>query len=80
MSQREFLNWCAFYELNPFDDLHRYHRPAALVATSMAGGDMSKLLTYLVNDHSEKEEATYGGLSEADMRTLAALGGKRPEI
>lgn len=27
----------------PFDDLHRYHRPAALIAGSLGGGDLVRL-------------------------------------
>lgn len=32
MSAAEFDRWCAYYRAQPFDDLHRYQRPAALLA------------------------------------------------
>lgn len=43
MTQAEFRAWCEFYRRWPFDDLHRFHRPAALVAGSMAGGGQSAM-------------------------------------
>ena len=43
MSQAEFGRWCAFYEENPFDDFHRYHRPAGLMAASFNGHLQEKL-------------------------------------
>lgn len=47
MSRKEFLAWMDFYRLYPFDDLHRYHRPAALISTSMTGGDVRDRLSWL---------------------------------
>jgi len=38
MTEEEFQDWLDFYAMYPFDDLHRIHRPAALVSVSMAGG------------------------------------------
>ena len=38
MEEDEFQDWLDFFALYPFDDLHRIHRPAALVSVSMAGG------------------------------------------
>lgn len=37
MSQREFLAWAEYYRRWPFDDFHRFHRPAALVAGALRG-------------------------------------------
>lgn len=34
MSHSEFQCWMEFARHNPFDDLHRYHRPASLLAAS----------------------------------------------
>lgn len=34
MSLREFNSWISFYRLFPFDDAHRFYRPAALIAKS----------------------------------------------
>lgn len=38
MTECEFQDWLDFFQMYPFDDLHRIHRPAALVSVSMAGG------------------------------------------
>lgn len=71
MPQVEFESWREFYRLFPFDDLHRFHRPAALVASSM-GGDLKNRLDWL------QPEPTSGDWSDADARTMAALGVKPP--
>lgn len=70
MSQREFRRWVEFYRNHPFDDLHRFHRPAALVSVSIAGGDVSERLEWLA------PEPVPEGLDEADLRTMRALGVK----
>ena len=46
MTQAEFLQWAAFYRNEPFDDFHRFYRPAALIA-SARGGDVQPLLDWL---------------------------------
>lgn len=71
MTQVEFEGWREFYRLYPFDDFHRFHRPAALVASSM-GGDLKKKLDWL------QPEPSAGDWSDADARTMAALGVKPP--
>jgi hypothetical protein len=68
MTQKEFQDWMEFYRNHPFDDLHRYHRPAALVSVSMAGGDIKERLEWLA------PEPVPDGLSDADARTMRALG------
>lgn len=67
----EFADWVEFYKLYPFDDFHRFHRPAALVAQSMRGGDVKPLLQWLA------PEPIPEGLSAADMNTLKAFGIKK---
>jgi hypothetical protein len=50
MCSAEFISWAEFYRQCPFDDFHRFHRPAALVAGSLGGGgedDMRKRLDWL---------------------------------
>ncbi|PZQ09941.1 hypothetical protein [Pseudoxanthomonas winnipegensis] len=37
MTEEEFSDWLDFYALYPFDDFHRYYRPAAVVAGAMSG-------------------------------------------
>lgn len=42
----EFLAWIEMYRLYPFDDFHRFHRPAAMMAAAW-GGDLEKRLEWL---------------------------------
>jgi hypothetical protein len=51
----------------PFDDFHRFHRPAALLSVSMAGGDVQDRLDWLAPDPAE------AGMSAADRRTVRAM-------
>jgi len=67
MTQPEFLAWCEFYRLYPFDDMHRHHRPAAIVAHSMSGAEIEKLLDWLAPDPALEK------FSEADRATMRAL-------
>lgn len=73
MTQREFEAWQDFYMQAPFDDLHRYHRPAALVSVSMAGGEVSDKLEWLQPSRANAE------YSDADMATFKAFGVKPPK-
>lgn len=70
MSQREFDAWVDFYRQYPFDDHHRFHRPAALVASSF-GGSLQERLDWLSPPPVDPSLATF---DEADRRTIAALG------
>lgn len=73
MTYAEFCEWVAFYVEHPFDDAHRYHRPAALIAQSIASGDMEKRLEWLKGGRALVKESS-GRFSEADLRTFEALG------
>lgn len=77
MTYIEFCDWVAFYLEHPFDDEHRYHRPAALIAQSMAGGKMEEKLEWLKGAvaESDDDDHSLGRYSEADRRTIAALTG-----
>jgi hypothetical protein len=44
-----------------------YHRPAALISQSMAGGDMAQKIEWL-------SSPIVRDLSDADLRTLKAFG------
>ena len=70
MPQREFQQWIAYFRAYPFDDFHRYHRPAALISTSFGGGDMQTRLDYL--------QPPAGDYSDADTKTMRAFGIKPP--
>ncbi len=66
MTQMEFDRWRHFYVQQPFDDLHRFHRPAALVAAAF-GGDLKGRLEFLARPIKTAEE-------NADEATLKAFG------
>lgn len=68
MSEAEFRAWCAYYECYPFDDFHRFHRPAAMVAVSAWGGDIQAKLDYLAPDPK------LDSFSQADITTMRAFG------
>jgi hypothetical protein len=74
MTHSEFVAWREFYRLAPFDDLYRYHRPAALVATSLGGGDVKTRLDWLAPEPEQAVE----GWSAADVATFKAMGVKPP--
>ncbi|NYT25398.1 hypothetical protein H0A73_17495 [Alcaligenaceae bacterium] len=79
MTHRELESWKKFYQLRPFDDVHRYHRPAAVIAHSMGGGgDIGRTIDMLINARetiAELEKALDGEFSEADKATIKALMG-----
>ena len=69
MSVAEVASWREFYRAFPFDDLHRYHRPAALVARSMSSSaTIQDLLQWLAPDPS------LVGVPDADLATMRAFG------
>lgn len=72
MPRREFEDWREFYRLFPFDDFHRFYRPAAMTAGAMGGADPKDLLRWLQPDPAED------GWDEADLNTFAAFGMKPP--
>jgi hypothetical protein len=73
MTQAEFVAWREYYRMHPFDDLHRLHRPAALIATAMGGGDVQTRLDWLAPQFEAAD-----GWSAADTATFKALGVKPP--
>jgi len=83
MSERELRSWQRFYEESPFDDMHRYHRPAALLAQVQVGGDFAARLDWLADgiDLRQAQDASMAGqFSEAELRTFAALGMKFSKV
>lgn len=66
MTHREFVSWQEYFAEAPFDDHHRYHRPAVLVSQSMVGGDVKDKFAFLEPGKSAEESAF--------ERTLAAFG------
>ena len=72
MSEPEFRAWVAYYRDSPFDDAHRYYRPAALISQSMAGGDIKQKMEWLQPDPAPE------GANDADLATMRALGVRAP--
>lgn len=69
MTEEEFQDWLDFFAMYPFDDLHRHHRPAALVSASMSGGgdafaDRLEIL---------QPDPKLAGLSEVDRSLIKAF-------
>lgn len=56
---------------SPFDDAHRYHRPASLMAVKFGGGKFNEYVEFLVDDNTN-------AITDADMKTFAAFGMKPP--
>jgi hypothetical protein len=73
MRQKEFRSWVEFWKLYPFDDFHRFHRPASLIAHSMGGAKLDDLQAYLMPE-PKVIPPELAGYSEADLRTFAAFG------
>lgn len=71
MSRSELASWAEFYAAYPFDDRHRYHRPAALIARASGSSlDVDAMLAWLIPTPAiETQEHT-----EADITTLKAFG------
>jgi hypothetical protein len=67
MTRSEFISWMQFYRRWPFDDYHRFHRPAALIAGCTGGEDMQKLLDFL-------QPPVRKPVSELDTQLMAAFG------
>lgn len=75
MKPREFEAWKAFYVLYPFDDLHRYHRPAAMVAAAW-GGKFADRLEFLSPTPTVDEpapEQRNGRYSSTDLAMINAF-------
>jgi hypothetical protein len=73
----ELQSWREFYLLYPFDDVHRYHRPAAMVAAAHPevkdqAAAIRKRLEWL------QPPPLVPAFGDADLRTIAALGGTPP--
>lgn len=75
MSYPEFYKWISFYNDFPFDDFHRYLRPAALVAA--ASGSMGKISSESVTKILSwlEPEQIPEGINAADYSIIKALGG-----
>lgn len=71
MTVQEYRSWGAYHARYPFDDRHRYHRPAALIAKSGTTAPIGELIDWL-----QPKPTRAVDLSDADSQTLAAFGFK----
>lgn len=77
MPHAELVSWREFFVLYPFDDFHRFHRPAALAAAShpeirSPNDAFNGKLKVLSPTNVET------GFSDADMSVIKAFGGTPP--
>ena len=73
MSMAEFRRWAAYYRAYPFDDMHRYHRPAALVASrTRNANDVQSLIDWLQPDPAMAD------FSSVDVSVMRAFGVRPP--
>lgn len=73
MPADERATWIEFYKLYPFDDFHRYQRPAAFIRSGMAG-------SYEAGLDFLAPEPTMVGLSAADVSMMRAMGFNRKGV
>lgn len=74
MTLVELEHWRAHFALHPFDDLHRFHRPAALLA-SLKSKDTAKGYKAAIDFLSPPPpDPNLAGYTPAQLSTFAAFG------
>lgn len=79
------MRWQRYFERWPFDDAHRYHRPAALVSVAVEGGGEERMTRIAAHRAEYLRDGVVevpalpagfagGQYSEADLTTMQALG------
>lgn len=83
MTQAEFERWRDYYQRSPFDDHHRYRRPAALLAAVSARSEkpMKYWLDFIVHEPDPEFERIkqldgMDGIDDIGASLLAAFGFK----
>lgn len=76
ISGEEFAAWVEFYTEHPFDDRHRFYRPAALIASRMAGGFESAMNLL----EPPPADRVPDGMTSADAATMRAFGFKPGDL
>gem|GEM_PF-1123382 len=71
MPYSEYENWRKYYLIYPFDDAHRYYRPAALLASMQATQPDRALKAAL---EFLQPDPRLANLNEIDRSALAAFG------
>lgn len=75
MSPVEFRRWREYYRLFPFDDRHRYHRPAALIAASSRSNVQQGFADFIEFLEPDPALAHFSG---SDVSILRAFGLRPP--
>ena len=75
ITNREFLDWIAFYKNFPFDVHHRYHRPASMIFSEGKHERFETGLEFLDAGSTVSPELNMEGLSEADLSIIRTLKG-----
>lgn len=76
MTQPEFEAWAEFYRRWPFDDRHRYYRPAVLVAGALGGGGQDATenrLEWL----QPSDDGSFGTSADRDLFRAAGVRARR---
>lgn len=63
ITRRQYREWLAYYSIQPFGDQRRDLR-AAIVARSMAGGELTSHMPFLEEDTGESNVASIAALYE----------------
>jgi hypothetical protein len=77
MTPAEFNAWAEFYQAYPFDDMHRIHRPAAMIASSQSTAASVADAIQRRLDWLQPQLPTYE-YSDADRRTMRTFNMKPP--
>lgn len=70
MTNKEYLDWVAYYKTYPFDDFHRFHRPTALIVSRGKQDQLEEALKYLDVNSVIPGEIDMEQLSESDMSVI----------
>lgn len=76
MGLDEVLAWQEFARQFPFDDLHRFHRPAAFIGTQNAAPEKRNAAVIASLDWLQPEP-TLQGLPDADTAIIRLMGFNR---
>lgn len=73
LTNKEYLDWVAYYKSYPFDDFHRFHRPAALLVSRGKNEQLDAALKFLDINSVLPGEINMDEMSEADMSIIQNL-------
>lgn len=77
MTSSEYRGWIDYFDRHPFDDLHRYHRPALADTLIRGGVEFDAALQWAGGTTPEAPREMTP--EEADAITMRTLGVSRPK-